>query len=159
MDLRKTMASSILVVGGTTMIPGFIPRLHTELLRAIQPPPFVPRHPIRPDRPPPPQYDRYASLRPLTPYFAIVNNPSPGEPHSDRAKNNAGKAPAFTPATMAWVGASLAGYVVRQIPTDFSLIILLASSKLVVSKSVERNGTKQRQQEKTAWRTHRVRFL
>ncbi|KAK1222858.1 hypothetical protein PQX77_014280 [Marasmius sp. AFHP31] len=109
MDLRKTMASSILVLGGTAMIPGFISRLHTELLRAIQPPPFVPRHAIRPDRPPPPQYDRYASLRPLTPYFAIVNNPSPGEPHSDRAKNNAGKAPAFTPATMAWVGASLAG--------------------------------------------------
>ncbi|KAG7089391.1 hypothetical protein E1B28_011079 [Marasmius oreades] len=109
LDLRKTMASSILVVGGTPMLPGFIIRLHSELLRAIQPSPFVPRHPVRPDKPPPPQYDRYASLRPLTPYFAIVNNPSPGEPHSDRAKNNAGKAPAFTPATMAWVGASLAG--------------------------------------------------
>ncbi|KAL0577640.1 hypothetical protein V5O48_004329 [Marasmius crinis-equi] len=110
MDLRKTMASSILVVGGTSMLPGFIPRLHSELLHAIQPPPFIPRHaPMRPDRPPPPQYDRYASLRPLTPYFAVVNNPSPGEPHSDRAKNNAGKAPAFTPATLAWVGASLAG--------------------------------------------------
>lgn len=109
LDLRKTMASSILAVGGTAMLPGFIIRLYSELLRAIQPPAFIPRHPVRPDKPPPPQYDRYAPLRPLTPYFAIVNHPSPGEPHSDRAKNNAGKAPAFTPATMAWVGASLAG--------------------------------------------------
>ncbi|THV07215.1 actin-like ATPase domain-containing protein [Dendrothele bispora CBS 962.96] len=108
-DLRKTLASSILVIGGTSMLPGFIPRLYSELIRALQPPPFPARPPVRPDRPPPPQYDRYAALRPLIPYFAVLNNPSPEIPMSDRAKANSGKAPAFSPATMAWVGGSLAG--------------------------------------------------
>ena len=111
MDLRKTLASSILVVGGTAMLPGFIPRLHGELLRAIAPPTLLPRQPTRPDKSLPPQYDRYASLRPLLPYFAILNNPSPPPPSSERAANNAGKSPAFLPATMAWIGGSLAGSV------------------------------------------------
>lgn len=110
MDLRKTMASSILVVGGTAMLPGFIPRLHVELLRAIAAPLSPSRHPIRPDRPLPPPYDPYGPLRPLVPYFAILNNPSPPPATSERASANAGKAPAFSPATMAWVGGSLAGY-------------------------------------------------
>jgi actin-related protein 10 len=108
MDLRKTLASSILVVGGTLMLPGFISRLHAELLRAIAPLSSSPRQPTRPDKPTP-QYDRYATLRPLTNYFAILNNPSPPPPTSTRASANAGKAPAFSPATMAWVGGSLAG--------------------------------------------------
>lgn len=108
MDLRKTMASSILVVGGTPMLPGFISRLHAELLRAIAPP--VSRsHPTRPDKPVPPHYDRYACLRPLTNFFAILNNPAPPPAASARASANAGKAPAFAPATMAWIGGSLAG--------------------------------------------------
>jgi actin-related protein 10 len=110
-DLRRTLASSILVIGGTLMLPGFIPRLHTELLRAISPPSSPPRQPSRNNKPTPPQYDRYATLRPLTTYFAILNNPSPPPATSARAGANAGKAPAFSPATMAWVGGSLAGYV------------------------------------------------
>ncbi|KAJ7126832.1 actin-domain-containing protein [Mycena epipterygia] len=108
-DLRKTLASSILVVGGTSMLPGFIPRLQYELLRAVAPPTTPSRHSTRPDRPPLPQYDPYAALRPLLPYFAILNNPSPPAATSARAVANAGKAPAFSPATMAWVGGSLAG--------------------------------------------------
>ncbi len=93
------------------MLPGFIPRLHSEILRALAPLPKSTRQPIRPDKPLPPQYDRYAALRPLTSYFAILNNPSPSQTAemSARARSNAGKAPAFTPATMAWVGGSLAG--------------------------------------------------
>jgi actin-related protein 10 len=93
------------------MQPGFIPRLHAELLRAISPPTIPARQPTRPDRLPPPQYDRYATLRPLLPYFAILNNPSPPPPNSDRQSANAGKSPAFSPAAMAWVGGSLAGLV------------------------------------------------
>ncbi|TFK40187.1 fungal-specific actin related protein [Crucibulum laeve] len=108
-DLRKTLASSILVSGGSAMLPGFIPRLHAEILRAIAPPPSPSRKQTRPDRPLPPPYDKYASLRQLIPYFAILNNPSPPAPMSDRASANAGKAPAFSPATLAWVGGSLAG--------------------------------------------------
>lgn len=100
------------------MLPGFIPRLHAELLRAIAPPLSSPRQSVRPDKPPPPQYDRYATLRPLTNYFAILNNPSPPPPTSARAGANAGKAPAFSPATMAWIGGSLAGYVFFE-PSKF----------------------------------------
>lgn len=91
------------------MFPGFIPRLHAELLRAIAPPSSSSRQPSRPNKHPPPQYDKYAALRPLTNYFAILNNPSPPAPTSMRAGANAGKAPAFSPATMAWIGGSLAG--------------------------------------------------
>ncbi|KAH8117931.1 actin-like ATPase domain-containing protein [Phellopilus nigrolimitatus] len=106
-DLRRTLASSILVVGGTPMLPGFIPRLQSELVRLLTRPP-PPRHPIRPDRPAPPVYDPYAPLRPLAPYIAILNNPSPPPP-SAAINSSAGKAPAFTAATLPWVGGSLAG--------------------------------------------------
>jgi actin-related protein 10 len=109
-DLRRTLASSILAVGGTLMLPGFIPRLHAELLRAIAPPSSS-RQPVRPDKPAPPQYDRYATLRPLTNDFAILNNPAPPLATSTRASANAGRAPAFSPAAMAWIGGSLAGYI------------------------------------------------
>ncbi|KAF9478855.1 fungal-specific actin related protein [Pholiota conissans] len=108
-DLRKTMASSILVSGGTAMLPGFIPRLHAEIIRAVAQPPALSRQQIRPDRPNPPAYDKYGPLRPLLPYFAILNNPSPPPVTSERAAANAGKAPAFAPACLAWVGGSLAG--------------------------------------------------
>ncbi|KAF7312503.1 Fungal specific actin related protein [Mycena indigotica] len=102
-DLRKTLASSILVVGGTAMLPGFIQRLQQELARALAPPTSHRERML-------PQYDPYAPLRPLLPYFAIVNNPAPNQTNSaTRAVANAGKAPAFTPATLAWIGGSLAG--------------------------------------------------
>jgi actin-related protein 10 len=129
-DLRKTLASSILVVGGTAMLPGFIPRLHGELLRAIAPPPASPRQPTRPDTPLPPQYDRYASLRPLVPYFAILNNPLPPLPMSERAANNAGKSPAFSPATMAWIGGSLAGSVTSHLSSVHNQIDTAISRSL-----------------------------
>jgi actin-related protein 10 len=92
------------------MLPGFIPRLHAELIRAIVTLPSTSaRPPVNPGRPRPSAYDRYAVLRPLVPYIAILNNPSPTQPSGARGSANAGKAPAFTPATMAWVGGSLAG--------------------------------------------------
>ncbi|KAF8150699.1 fungal-specific actin related protein [Crassisporium funariophilum] len=110
-DLRKTMAASILVTGGTAMLPGFIPRLHAEILRSTAPPltPSGQQAQARPGKPSPPPYDKYGPLRPLVPYFAILNNPSPPTPTSERAGANAGKAPAFSPATISWVGGSLAG--------------------------------------------------
>ncbi|KAF8135091.1 actin family [Boletus edulis] len=102
-DLRKTLVSSILVTGGTAMLPGFIPRLHTELLRAIGSTMSRPRQgPTRSGRPLPPAYDRYAPLRPLVPHIAILNNPAP-QPSPSAAP------PAFAPASIAWVGGSLAG--------------------------------------------------
>ena len=106
-DLRRTLVSSILVVGGTAMLPGFIPRLHDELIRALtRPPPELPeRVASRRNRPPLPSFDPYGTLRPLAPYIAIVNNPSP----TASAAGTAGRGPAFTPAAMPWVGGSLAG--------------------------------------------------
>ena len=110
------MASAILVVGGTPMMPGFIPRLQSEIARALSPPPSPQPQPSRQRkgklRPPP--YDRYAPLRQLLPHFAILNNPDPPkekDPGLMQKKSSAGKAPAFTPACLAWVGGSLAGYV------------------------------------------------
>jgi actin-related protein 10 len=117
-DLRKTMASAILVVGGTPMMPGFIPRLHAEIARALatpsSPQPLPSKN--RKARPRPPPYDRYAPLRQLLPHFAILNNPDPPKAEkvsgpAQKKSTAAGKAPAFTPACIAWVGGSLAGYV------------------------------------------------
>jgi actin-related protein 10 len=91
------------------MLPGFLPRLHNEIVRALSTSPS-PNFPSKPSKRPLPSYDKYASLPPLLPYVAILNNPNPPSvPTSDRAKANAGKVPAFVPALMAWVGGSLAG--------------------------------------------------
>ncbi len=126
-DLRKSFASGIVIVGGTAMLPGFIPRLHAELVRAISPSPgqgtATPTG-NKPRRPRPSAHDRYAALRPLIPYFAILNNPAPPPPTTSRASANAGKSPAFTPATMAWIGGSLAGYVLSRY---FSIANLITS--------------------------------
>ena len=107
------------------MLPGFIPRLHAELLRATAPPNTSSARSR-------PTYDRYAALRPLIPHFAILNNPAPVRhpTSSTRANMNAGKAPAFTPATMAWVGGSLAGYVPLSRPLSCILMMYLSLSVL-----------------------------
>lgn len=91
------------------MLPGFIPRLHGELLRLLTRP-LSTRQPSRPGRPAPPAFDPYAPLRPLANFIAIINNPSPPPLSENNVSMSAGKAPAFTPATLPWVGASLAGY-------------------------------------------------
>jgi hypothetical protein len=98
------MASSILVAGGTAMLPGFIPRLHVELAALLSNAPAA-----RPGERAP--ADRYAPLRPLLPHLAILNHPSPPEALTTSAAG-AGRAPAFAPGALAWVGGSLAGYVV-----------------------------------------------
>ena len=93
------------------MLPGFIPRLHSELLRILTRQTSPSSTPDGRGRSRPTGYDRYAALRPLAPHIAILNTPTPPPPASARAVANAGKAPAFTPACMAWVGGSLAGCV------------------------------------------------
>ncbi|KAG8914141.1 hypothetical protein FRC00_000787 [Tulasnella sp. 408] len=146
-DLRKTLASSILVVGGTAMLPGFIQRLQAEIIKTLESQPHPPTSIFSPRRggqstptpsasgantppdavtptavrfqhrqtsiPSPRRaYDPYASLRSIGPHIAILNNPSVTNMAghaSPQALANAGKAPAFAPALMPWVGGSLAG--------------------------------------------------
>lgn len=146
-DLRKTLASSILVVGGTAMLPGFIQRLQAEIIKTLEPQPDLPSSiashrrdgqstptPSASGANTPPDavtptatrfhhhqvkvpsprraYDPHATLRSLTPHIAILNNPSIANMTgyaSPHALANAGKAPAFAPALMPWVGGSLAG--------------------------------------------------
>ncbi|KAG8982866.1 hypothetical protein FRB90_006488, partial [Tulasnella sp. 427] len=146
-DLRKTLASSILLVGGTAMLPGFIQRVHAEIVKTLESPPNptesfpslrrdgqstptpsasgvnTPPDAITPTATrfqrhqvnvPSPRrtYDPYASLRSITPHVAILNNPSIANMTgyaSPEALANAGKAPAFAPVLLPWVGGSLAG--------------------------------------------------
>lgn len=141
-DLRRTLASSILVTGGTPMLPGFIPRLQAELLRAVSPHPnssSPSRSPNRPGRAiRPTTYERYSSLRSLVPYFAILNHPSPPPPATPRAAASAGKAPAFSPAALAWVGGSLAGYV--EIKTLHSFLHRKAINVPTHSRALKTGG-------------------
>lgn len=122
-DCRAEMASSILVIGGGGMLPGFIPRLREELLGALAPPPTSsdPAAALPVDTPSTPQVrrqihrvkihqaraqicDPWFKLRGLRGKIAILNDP---EGMGEAA--NAGSAPAWTPGLMAWVGGSLAG--------------------------------------------------
>ncbi|KAG8826416.1 hypothetical protein FRC19_008983 [Serendipita sp. 401] len=103
-DLRKSLISSILIVGGTAMMPGFIPRVHQEIVRTLSRPNPTPsmRSPKRR------VYDPFEPLRSLVDSVAILNNPSPSAAPSSEARNG-GTAPAFSPLCMPWVGGSLAG--------------------------------------------------
>lgn len=107
MDLRKELAGSILIAGGTAMLPGFISRVHTEIIQLLQPPeppvepytisesqshtgsdadsPVTPRPGagfFPPAAPTPPHrrrtpHDPYEILHSLAPYIAILNHPNP----------------------------------------------------------------------------------
>src|SRR5258708_16264351 len=104
------------------MLPGFIPRLHTELIRAIVTSPSTSaRPPVKPGRLRPPAYDRYAALRPLVPHFAILNNPSPTQPSGARGGANARTPPAFTPAPLPCLYVPLPPPPLPPIPPTFLL--------------------------------------
>ncbi|KAL7415659.1 actin-domain-containing protein [Mrakia frigida] len=113
-DLRTPLSSTILLTGGTSSLPGFLPRLRSSLLLALQPLP----PPTTPSTPPstPTLHQRtprasrtplhpYSSLLPLSTSLSLLNDPCP--PGS--APPNAGSAPAFAPSLLGWIGGSLAG--------------------------------------------------
>ncbi|CCA68903.1 related to fungal specific actin related protein-Laccaria bicolor [Serendipita indica DSM 11827] len=100
-DLRKDLISTIVVIGGTAMMPGFIPRLHDEIVRTLTK--VTPTASVR--SPKRRAYDPYEPLRALVDHVAILNDPSPVP---SRART-AGSAPAFAPLCMSWVGGSIAG--------------------------------------------------
>jgi actin-related protein 10 len=85
-------------------MPGFIPRLHQELVGTLTKAMPIPsmRSPKRR------AYDPFETLRPLASHVAILDNPSP-PPATSSSSQSAGKAPAFSPVCQSWIGGSLAG--------------------------------------------------
>ena len=131
-DLRDVLVSTLLIVGGTAALPGFIPRLRASLLQLLSPPDRstssnsnaqsmnIDSGPLAPAPLRTPESRRveeqlwrtkkdhpFGSLYPLASKLAILNDPTPLD--GDGALKNAGVAPKWTPNLMTWVGGSLAG--------------------------------------------------
>ncbi|WVF68642.1 hypothetical protein IAT40_003412 [Kwoniella sp. CBS 6097] len=132
-DLRESMISSLLVVGGTPSLPGFIPRLRVSLLHHLLPPPAVPS--VSPDDQPrsplntPAQRmkevatwkkrkdEPYKALYGLSGQLSILNDPAPLDGGSgEGSESRGGRAPRWTPGLMSWVGGSLAGSLKTSAP-------------------------------------------
>ncbi|KAK8849491.1 hypothetical protein IAR55_004825 [Kwoniella newhampshirensis] len=125
-DLRTSLASSILITGGTASLPGLIPRLRIALLQRL-----LPRPRDMTSSPPvsvidSPAYraketkqwrkrslEPYKDLYGLTEEIAILNDPAPLE-GADGSKG--GKAPRWVPSLLSWVGGSLAGSLKTSSP-------------------------------------------
>ena len=163
------------------MLPGFIPRLHAELLKLLSTPNLsLPSSvPAKRSTPTPsgrssppdrmdfdntevitptatrfphvdlpslkkrPRYDPYTPIKSLAPHIAILNNPSRsqgkgeaggGPQMSASARKTAGKAPAFAPALLPWVGGSLAGYVFRFRLLDYTTDPRLRALKITADE-------------------------
>lgn len=85
-DLRKPLMQSLLVIGGTSMLPGFHSRLKQELLRVMRDPTTYERK-------------RYGSLLGLHKWVLFV----------DRSENNPGAGRIFMNNIRGWIGGSLLG--------------------------------------------------
>ncbi|WVQ96180.1 hypothetical protein IAU59_003283 [Kwoniella sp. CBS 9459] len=131
-DLRTAMISSLLVIGGTPSLPGFIPRLRISLLHNLLPPSnapsssledLAPRSPLntpaqrleevslwkkRKDEP-------YSALYGLSGQLSILNDPAPLDGGGGNGSRG-GRAPRWTPGLMSWVGGSLAGSLKTSAP-------------------------------------------
>jgi actin-related protein 10 len=125
-DLRLAMVSTLLVVGGTPSLPGFIPRLRTSLLYSLHP--QSTSSAAVDDVPPPPLHtlgarreetkawrkrhqEPYKELYPLASKLAILNDPCPLDTADGAVPGGSqgGSAPRWKCGLMAWVGGSLAG--------------------------------------------------
>jgi actin-related protein 10 len=133
MDMRRAMASSIVISGGACMMPGFVPRLRTQLLQTVlrnaedaegddstASPTTLPLEEV----PTPNAYQReqcrklvektktqhkrpFRSLVPLATSLAILNDTDPLV--DDGGNPRAGSAPPFNPGLLPWIGGSVAG--------------------------------------------------
>ncbi|BEJ15991.1 hypothetical protein CspHIS471_0505960 [Cutaneotrichosporon sp. HIS471] len=115
-DLRPDMISSILVTGGISAVPGFIPRVRNELLCRI------PAEGIVLDFTDPlaevatwrrRSKEPYAELHGLSMRLAIINDPAPLD---GAASASGGTAPRWASPLVAWVGGSLAGVLKTSAP-------------------------------------------
>lgn len=133
MDMRRVMASSIVVSGGACMMPGFVPRLRNQLLQTV----LQNAEDLEEDgstadlsslpsegKPVPNAYQReycrrlvrriktqhkrpFRSLVPLATSLAILNDTDPLV--NDSSNPRAGSAPPFNPGLLPWIGGSIAG--------------------------------------------------
>lgn len=126
-DLRRPLASSILVTGGTAMLPGLFPRLrhHLQVALAASHPPSPPPTPPSADAPTPPppaalvhaalkarlhtsrHAPRFGPLAALASSVALVNDPSGGGGRGQGLRGGGGTA--YAPAVVGWVGGSVVG--------------------------------------------------
>ena len=133
MDMRRVMASSMVVSGGACMLPGFVPRLRDQLLHTIQQnaedsasddamtdstsassEQVTGRNAYQRE-----QYRRlvrktkaqhkrpFRALVPLAASLAILNDTDPSEDNDGNQR--AGSAPPFNPGLLPWIGGSVAG--------------------------------------------------
>jgi actin-related protein 10 len=108
------------------MLPGLIARLHQEIqdkLRLSEPPSPPHSPPTSPTRSSKSTRKaelrrslsalraspRFSSLVPLATHIAILNDPTRRETNDSRRHPLAGRAPAFNPSLLPWIGGSLAG--------------------------------------------------
>ncbi|WWD04122.1 hypothetical protein V865_002188 [Kwoniella europaea PYCC6329] len=111
-DLRKSLISSLLIVGGTASLPGFIPRLRISLLHHLLPPPASAQNKSPLNTPDSRREEAllwrrrnrepYKEIHGLSDKLTIINDPSPVDGKS-------GMAPRWSTGLMGWVGGSLAG--------------------------------------------------
>ncbi|CAO3597823.1 unnamed protein product [Absidia cylindrospora] len=92
-DLRKPMMSSLLVVGGTAMVPGFQTKLKHSLLNILQ-------------LPTPLESARYGSLAGLAPFIHFLDQPSLQVVDASPSQKSG---PIFKSNVRGWIGGSLMG--------------------------------------------------
>ncbi|KAH9824688.1 actin-domain-containing protein [Melampsora americana] len=110
-DLRKPMVSNLVIAGGGAMIPGFIPRLKTELIQSLESAQSqltmsledsnLPRH-HKAKRGLP----RYHSISSLSSSIHILNDPYLNKPIPTFSLT---RPASFQPHLLSWIGGSLAG--------------------------------------------------
>jgi actin-related protein 10 len=100
-DLRHSMISNILAVGGTASLPNFIPCLRDSIVEALQPMSMA-QNTLSLAQWKRRNSEPYRELYELLNKLAILNDPKPID-------GRGGTAPRWTPGLMSWVGGSLAG--------------------------------------------------
>ncbi|WWC73483.1 uncharacterized protein I206_107453 [Kwoniella pini CBS 10737] len=124
-DIRSTVISSLLVVGGTASLPGFIPRLRISLLQLLLPSPVStteqsksPMNSIQNRKEETILWRKrnkepYKEIYGLASKLIIVNDPAPLD---GEGGNKSGKAPRWSTSLISWVGGSLAGSLKTSSP-------------------------------------------
>lgn len=107
-DLRKPMISSLLVVGGTALVPGFQKKLKHTLLMILH-------------SPTPLEKARYASLTGLAPFIQFLDQQTLDDQHQQKS------GPIFKSNVRGWIGGKPACYLEGINPIHWHLTLSLGS--------------------------------